>query len=131
MEDASSPADWTVSAVDSKGETVFSSEDQRDGEISISVPYTKENLNDGDQVVVYYIGENGQLEAMTTTYNQENKTLTWSTDHLSDFGDVIIGPDTEAVWISGTELKAETLVSASMPSFGLTTHWPLSFLVAV
>lgn len=111
-EDASSPADWTVSAVDSKGETVFSSEDQRDGEISISVPYTKENLNDGDQVVVYYIGENGQLEAMTTTYNQENKTLTWSTDHLSDFGDVIIGPDTEAVWISGTELKAGTLADA-------------------
>ena len=111
-EDASSPADWTVSAVDSKGETVFSSEDQRDGEISISVPYTKENLNDGDQVVVYYIGENGQLEAMTTTYNQENKTLTWSTDHLSDFGDVIIGPDTEAVWISGTELKTGTLADA-------------------
>ncbi len=111
-EDASSPADWTVSAVDSKGETVFSSEDQRDGEISISVPYTKENLNDGNQVVVYYIGENGQLEAMTTTYNQENKTLTWSTDHLSDFGDVIIGPDTEAVWISGTELKAGTLADA-------------------
>ena len=110
--DGSSPADWTVSAVDSKGETVFSSEDQRDGEISISVPYTKENLNDGDQVVVYYIGENGQLEAMTTTYNQENKTLTWSTDHLSDFGDVIIGPDTEAVWISGTELKAGTLADA-------------------
>ena len=110
--DGSSPADWTVSAVDSKGETVFSSEDQRDGEISISVPYTKKNLNDGDQVVVYYIGENGQLEAMTTTYNQENKTLTWSTDHLSDFGDVIIGPDTEAVWISGTELKAGTLADA-------------------
>lgn len=94
--------------MDSKGETVFSSEDQRDGEISISVPY----MNDGDQVVVYYIGENGQLEAMTTTYNQENKTLTWSTDHLSDFGDVIIGPDTEAVWISDTELKAGTLADA-------------------
>ena len=90
--DGSSPADWTVSAVDSKGETVFSSEDQRDGEISISVPYTKENLNDGDQVVVYYIGENGQLEAMTTTYNQENKTLTWSTDHLSDFAMSSLGP---------------------------------------
>ena len=111
-EDASSPADWTVSAVNSKGETVFSSEDQHDGKITISVPYTKEKLNDGDRVVVYYIGENGQLEAMTTTYNQENKTLTWTTDHLSDFGDVVIGPDTEAVWISGTELKAGTLAEA-------------------
>ena len=108
-EDANGPADWTVSAVDESGNPVFSSENERSGKITISVPY-KGTVSDGSQVVVYYIGENGQLESMVTTY--QDNTLSWTTDHLSDFGSVTIDADDEAVWVSGSDLKAGSLADA-------------------
>ena len=108
-EDADGPADWTVSAVDESGNPVFSSENERSGKITISVPY-KGTVSDGSQVVVYYIGENGQLESMVT--NCQNNTLSWTTDHLSDFGSVTIDADDEAVWVSDNTLQAGSLAEA-------------------
>ena len=101
---------WTVSAVNASGDPVFSAEDDsRKGEITVSVPYNQE-LTDGQSVVVYYVGENGQLESMTTTY--EAGTLSWTTDHLSDFIGVIIGEDDEAVWVSGSSIQTGKLADA-------------------
>lgn len=108
-EDTDSPADWTVSAVDESGNPVFSSENERSGEITISVPY-EDTVSEGEQVVVYYIGENGQLESMVTTC--QNGTLSWTTDHLSDYGSVTIDADDQAVWVSGNDLKAGSLADA-------------------
>ena len=108
-EDADGPADWTVSVVDEDGNPVFSSEDERSGEITISVPY-EDTVPEESQIVVYYIGENGQLESMVTTC--QNGTLSWTTDHLSDYGSVTIDADDQAVWVSDNALKAGSLADA-------------------
>ena len=47
---------------------------------------------------------------MTTTY--EAGTLSWTTDHLSDFIGVIIGADDEAVWVSGSSIQTGKLADA-------------------
>ena len=103
---------WTVSAVNASGAPVFSAEDDtRKGEITVSVPYTPaQELAQGDKVVVYYVSEDGQLESMTTTY--QGNTLTWTTDHLSDFIGVIIGADDEAVWVSNGAITTGKLATA-------------------
>ncbi|WP_435321653.1 S-layer homology domain-containing protein [Muriventricola aceti] len=103
---------WTVSAVNASGDPVFSAEDDsRKGEITVSVPYTPaQELAQGDKVVVYYVSEDGQLESMTTIY--EAGTLSWTTDHLSDFIGVIIGEDDEAVWVSGSSIQTGKLADA-------------------
>ena len=106
QEDKDSALGWTVTATDEDGEPVFSAENERDGEITISVPCT-ETVQKPEKLVVYYIGEDGQLESMVTTYEQG--TLSWVTDHLSNFGGVTIGQDDEAVWVSGSTLKAGKL----------------------
>ncbi|GAA6394688.1 hypothetical protein I4100191B2_21700 [Clostridiales bacterium] len=103
---------WTVSAVNASGDPVFSAEDDsRKGEITVSVPYTPaQELAQGDKVVVYYVSEDGQLESMTTIY--EAGTLSWTTDHLSDFIGVIIGEDDEAVWVSNGAITTGKLATA-------------------
>ncbi len=110
--DEASMGGWTVSAVDADGNPVFSAEDEsRKGSVTISVKHSAA-LDENETILVYYIGEDGQLEALETTYNTEDKTLTWTVDHLSDFVGVTIGPDDEAVWLESTEMKAGTLAEA-------------------
>ena len=109
QEDENSTLGWSVTATDEDGEPVFSTENERDGEITISVPCTK-TVQESEKLVVYYIGEDGQLESMVTTYEQG--TLSWVTDHLSNFGGVTIGQDDEAVWVFGSTLKAGKLSEA-------------------
>ena len=91
------PTSWSITATDAAGDSVFSSDDDRSGEITISVPYNAEALEDDQKVVVYYVNEQGDLEAMETTY--QNQMLTWATDHLSDYVPIVIDADDIAVWV--------------------------------
>ena len=91
------PTSWSITATDAAGDSVFSSDDDRSGEITISVPYNAGALEDDQKVVVYYVNEQGDLEAMETTY--QNQMLTWATDHLSDYVPIVIDADDIAVWV--------------------------------
>lgn len=93
-------AGWTITATDAAGDSVFSADNDRSGEVTISVPYSAGELEDNQKVVIYYVNEQGDLEAMETTY--QNQTLTWSTDHLSDYVPIVIGADDIAVWVDET-----------------------------
>ena len=88
---------WSITATDAAGDSVFSSDNDRSGEITISVPYNAGALEDDQKVVVYYVNEQGDLEAMETTY--QNQMLTWATDHLSDYVPIVIDADDIAVWV--------------------------------
>ena len=105
---------WTVTAATPDGDTVFSTEDNPDGTITISVPYTASGESSSTQTI-YYINENGDLEAFTAEYtagsNGTPGRLTWETRHLSFF--VIPGPDDEAIWmINGVPAGSGSLVEA-------------------
>lgn len=102
---------WSITATDAKGDSVFSSDDERSGEITISVPYDVGELGENQKVVIYYVNELGDLEAMETTY--QNQTITWSTQHLSDYVPIVIGPDDIAVWIDENDIaRAGSLADA-------------------
>lgn len=45
---------WSITATDAAGDSVFSSDNDRSGEITISVPYNAGALEDDQKVVVYY-----------------------------------------------------------------------------
>ena len=105
---------WTVTAATTAGDTVFSTEDNPNGTITISVPYTASGETSGTQTI-YYINDNGDLEAFTAQYtageNGAPGTLTWQTGHLSSF--VIPDADDEAIWmINGVPTGSGTLAEA-------------------
>lgn len=105
------PTSWSITATDAAGDSVFSSDDDRSGEITISVPYNAGALEDDQKVVVYYVNEQGDLEAMETTY--QNQMLTWSTDHLSNYVPIVIDADDIAVWVDENDIaRAGSLADA-------------------
>jgi len=53
------------------------------GEITVTVPY---ELKDGERaggLIVYYVDREGNRERCVTSYDAENKRVSWQTDHLS------------------------------------------------
>ena len=53
------------------------------GKITIHAPYTLRTGEVGRGIVVYYVAENGGMEACETSYDPVRQRVNWKTDHLS------------------------------------------------
>lgn len=66
-------------SVESKGKKI----DQFDGEVTIYLPYTLKAGQSSDGVVVYYVGDDGELIDMKAKYDPVKKVAYFTTTHLS------------------------------------------------
>lgn len=66
-----------------------------DGQLAITLPHTLGEGEDPTGVVVYYLDDAGNLQAMETTYDPATKTVTFVTGHLSKY---VVAYDASIVW---------------------------------
>ncbi len=55
------------------------------GSVEVKMPYTPAPGEDPEAVVVWYLNDNGVLEAITGRYDAESGSVVFSTDHFSKF----------------------------------------------
>lgn len=53
------------------------------GKVSIHVPYALKSGEKAEGIVVYYVDDKGNMEACETSYDSQNKQVSWKTEHLS------------------------------------------------
>lgn len=55
------------------------------GKVELSIPYTPEEGQNTDAIIVYYLNDNGELECVTGQYNLKTGTVNFFTDHFSTY----------------------------------------------
>ncbi|QNU68122.1 hypothetical protein EHE19_006730 [Ruminiclostridium herbifermentans] len=53
--------------------------------IKFSIPYTLKDGENGNNITVYFIGNDGTLENMQGVYNSDTKMVTFYTTHFSKY----------------------------------------------
>ncbi len=73
------------------------------GSIMVEIPYTLQEGEDPNAVIIYYINAQGALEAVTNShYNAKTKTVIFTTDHFSTFAvgyHSVSFSDTQGKWM--------------------------------
>ncbi len=106
------------------GDTVIT--DFKGGSAIITLPYELQSGQSKENVVVYYLDSNGQIQAMPTVYDEATKTVSFTTPHFSYYyvaNNVTVSPttnpeapqtgdDNNTVWLFTAILISAALLTA-------------------
>jgi putative SOS response-associated peptidase YedK/uncharacterized membrane protein len=55
------------------------------GKVTVTVPYTLKPGDKAESITVWYLADDGSITPMNGTYDEKTKTVTFTTDHLSEY----------------------------------------------
>lgn len=93
--------------------------DFTEGSVTVTLPYELQEGEKADEIVVFYVDEEGNIEARETTYNEEDNTVTFITQGFSYYYVDTVSADVEADVEENPETGDSVLAAAMIGGISL------------